>query len=175
MKFSKFLTAAIMERISGQVVHALEGDINPNSPTAEIVRDMLPKEKPSGVKLGTPFIVTEDLVADANVHGIQNPCDSDCIVVAIVNVTTVDATETIDVGIDTDGTNSADTLIDGGDVGAAVATLASFDDDDSGTNGQACKLIDKKGGTNDYVTFTCTAGTDALVGTIILVFIPIGA
>ena len=156
------------------VAHALEGDIDPTDPTAVVVRDMLPTSSPSGVKVGVPFVVVEDLIAGTAVSGIQNPSDSDCIVIAIVNVTTLDSGITRDVGIDSAGTSTADTLIDGGSV-AAGATIASFDDDDAGTNGQACKLIDKKGGTNDYVVFTNSSGADTVAGTIILVFFPLGA
>ena len=40
--------------------------------------------------------------------------------------------------------------MDAGDVGAAVAVLSSFDH--GGTNGKSFRLVDKKGGANDYVT-----------------------
>ena len=149
-----------------------EGNIDPASSTAEIVQRMLPSTLPSGIKFSMPFVVIEDLAANANVNSVQNPSDSDCIVAAVLNITTADATETMDVGIDSDGTTSADTLLDGVDVGS-VATKSSFDDGDSGVNGLAVKLIDKKGGTNDYVTFTASAGTDTLAGQLILIFIPI--
>ena len=151
-----------------------QGEIDPANPTTEIIQRLFPETKPSGVKMAMPFTIVEDLAADANVHGIQNPSDSDCLVAAILNITTGDSTETMDVGIDTDGTSSADTLLDGVDV-ASAATKSSFSDDDTGTSGLPWKLIDKKGGTNDYVTFTATAGTDTLAGTIILIFIPLGA
>jgi hypothetical protein len=148
-----------------------EGNINPSASIAEMVQTMYPSLLPAGVKFSAPFVVLEDLAADASVHGVQNPSDSDCLVAAILNVTTNDATETIDVGVDTDGTNSSDTLIDGGDVGAAVAVLSSIDH--GGTNGKGFRLIDKKGGANDYVTFTASAGTDTLAGQVALVFIPL--
>ena len=151
-----------------------QGDIDRGSSIAEMVQSMFPTDQPSGVKISMPLIVVEDLVADTTTRGVQNPFDVDCMVIAMVNVTTLDAGETVDVGVAANATTSADNLIDAGDVGAAVTVLASFDDNDSGTNGQAAKLIDKKDGTNDYVTFTFTAGTDAVAGQLILVFFPIG-
>ncbi len=149
-----------------------QGNVDPATSIAEIVQRMLPESLPSGVKFSMPFVVIEDLEADANVHGVQNPSDSDCLVAAIVNVTTVDATETIDVGIDADGTGSDDTLLDGLTV-AATGAFSSFSDADTGGNGVPWRPIDKKGGTNDYVTFKATAGTDTLAGQLILIFIPL--
>ena len=149
-----------------------EGNIDPASSIAEIVQGMLPDTLPSGVKYSMPFVVVEDLTADATTRGVQNPSDSDCMVMAILNITTVDATETMDVGVAADATTSADTLLDGATL-ANVATLSSVDDGDSGANGKAFKLVDKKNGTNDFVTFTASAGTDTVVGQLILVFIPI--
>ena len=149
-----------------------QGNINPSDSIAEMVQRMLPETLPSGVKFSMPFVVVEDLAANANVNSVQNPSDSDCMVAALINVTTVDATETVDVGVDTDGTNSKDDLIDGASI-ATVAVLSSIDD--GGTNGKGFRLIDKKGGTNDYVTFTCSAGTDTVAGQLILIFIPINA
>lgn len=148
-----------------------QGNINPTDSIAEMVQGMLPNTLPSGVKFSMPFVVVENLAANASVNSVQNPSDSDCMVAALVNVTTVDAAETIDVGVDSDGTNSSDTLIDGGGIGSPAAVLSSFDD--AGTNGKGFQLIDKKGGTNDHVTFTCSAGTDTVAGQLILIFIPV--
>jgi len=149
-----------------------QGNITPSSPVSEIVQSLLPDTLPSGVKFAVPFVVTEDLVADAAVNSVQNPSDSDCVVAAIVNITALDATETMDVGIDSAGTSSNDTLFDALTL-AAVGAFSSFSDADTGTNGVPWRQIDKKGGTNDYVVFTCSAGTDTVAGQIILIFIPI--
>lgn len=149
-----------------------QGKFTPGDPTAEIAQNLFPSILPSGVKFSMPFVVIEDLAADDSVHGVQNPSDSDCMVAAILNITTGDSTETMDIGIDSNGAGSADTLLDQVDV-ASVATKSSFSDDDTGTNGLPWKLIDKKGGANDYVTFTATTGTDTLDGQLILIFIPI--
>lgn len=149
------------------------GDINPSNSVDENVAGILNFAKPSGVLIGVPFTVTEALAADALVHGVQNPCDSDCLVAAILNVETIDATETIDVGSDGDGTGSSDNLLDAGDVGTGATTLSSFSDADTGTNGVPWVKVDKKGGTTDYLTFTATAGTDTLAGTVTFIFIPL--
>lgn len=149
-----------------------EGNIDPSASIAEIVQTMYPSTLPSGIKFSAPFVVVEDLAADASVHGVQNPSDSDCLVAAVVNVTTVDATQTIDVGIDGDGTGSDDTLLDGLSVAVAGA-FSSFSDADTGTSGVPWRQIDKKGGTNDYVTFTANSGTDTLAGHLVLIFIPL--
>ena len=149
-----------------------EGNLDPASPIAELIQSMLPETLPSGVKFAIPFIVIEDLVAGAVVNSVQNPSDSDCVVAAVINITTGDATETMDVGIDSDGTTSDDTLLDALDIATAGA-FSSFSDADTGTNGVPWRQIDKKGGTNDRVVFTCSAGTDALVGQIVLIFIPL--
>ena len=149
------------------------GSIDPKDPIAEIVETIFGGVGlPSGVKFSMPVVIIEDLVADATTRGVQNPFDSDCLVAAILNITTVDATETMDVGVAANATTSADTLLDDAAVDT-VATKVSFDDGDSGTNGKALKLLDRKGGTNDFVTYTATAGTDTLAGQLILIFIPI--
>ena len=150
------------------------GTIDPKDPIAEIVQTIFGGVGvPSGIKFSMPVIIVEDLAADANVHSVQNPFDSDCLVGCIVNVTTLDATETLDVGFDGDGTSSNDKLLDGLDVGAATGVFSSFSDADTGTNGIPFVLLHKKGGTNDFLVFKATAGTDALAGQIIFILIPI--
>ncbi len=148
------------------------GNINVTAPDSEIIGRILPRTQPSGVKVGVPIFIVEDLVADAAVHGVQNPLDSDCLVTCIVNVTTVDVGEDLNVGIDTDGTTIDDTLFDVLDVGAATGVFVSTES--PGTNGGAA-LLDKKGGTNDFLVFAATAGTDALVGTIMFILHPLGS
>ena len=150
------------------------GSIDPKDPIAEIVQTIFGGVGvPSGIKFSMPVIIVEDLAADANVHSVQNPFDCDCLVGCVVNVTTNDATETMDVGVDSDGTSSNDTLLDGLDVGAATGVFCSFSDADTGTNGIPFILLKKKGGANDYLVFKATAGTDTLAGQIIFILIPI--
>ncbi len=149
------------------------GEIIPENSVDEIVAGILNFKSVSGVKIAIPFCITEALGADALVHGVQNPCDSDCLVAAVVNVETVDATETLDVGVDTDGTTTDDTLLDALTV-AAAGGFSSFSDADTGTNGVPFVKVDKKGGTNDFLVFTASAGTDTLAGTITFLFIPLG-
>ncbi len=146
---------------------------DPANPLSEIVQALLPESLPAGVKFAIPFVVIEDLVADAAVNSVQNPSDQDCLVGCIIDVVTVDATETMDVGVDTDGTTTDDTLFDALDV-AVAGVKSSFSDADTGTNGIPFVKVDKKGGTNDFLVFTASAGTDVLAGKIIFIFIPIG-
>ncbi len=147
------------------------GNINVSAPTDEIIGRVLPRTQPaSTVKVGIPVYIIVDMVADAVVNSVQNPMDSDCLVTALVNVVTVDATETVDIGVDSDGTTTDDTIVDG----LAISVAGVFASTESpGTNGGAA-LLDKKGGTNDFLVFTNSAGTDVIVGTILFILYPLG-
>ena len=147
------------------------GSIDPAAPAREVLAGIFGGAgKPTGAKVAVPLILTAELTGNADVHSIQNPYDSDCLVAAVVNVTTLDDTETIDVGIDDDGDASDDGLIDGLSV-AAAGVFNSFDD--PGTNGNAFALLHKKGGANDYLVYKASAGTDTLAGEIVFVLIPL--
>ena len=147
------------------------GSIDPASPAREVLAGIFGGVgKPDGVKVAVPLILTADLQGDASVHGIQNPYDSDCLVWAVVNVATADDTETVDVGVDDGGDASNDGLIDGLSV-AATGVFNSFDD--PGTNGNAFALLHKKGGSNDYLVYKASTGTDTLAGQIVFVLIPL--
>ena len=147
------------------------GSIDPASPAREVLAGIFGGAgKPTGAKVAVPLILTADLQGDADVHGIQNPYDSDCLVAAVVNVATADDTETIDVGVDDGGDASNDGLIDGLSV-AAIGVFNSWDD--PGTNGNAFALLHKKGGTNDYLVWKASAGTNRLAGEIVFVLIPL--
>ena len=149
----------------------IAGSINPASPAQEVLAGIFGGVgKPDGVKLSVPLLLTVDLRADADVHSVQNPYDSDCLVAAAVNVETVDDTQTLDIGIDSAGTTSNDGLIDGLSV-AARGVSNSFDD--PGTNGNAFSLLHKRGGTNDYLVFQASTGTDTLAGEIVFILLPL--
>ena len=145
------------------------GSIDPASPAREVLAGIFGGVgKPTGVKVAMPLILTADLAGDADAHSIQNPYDSDCLVVALVNVTALAATETLDVGIDDGGDASNDGLI----YGLSVATAGVFSSfGDGGTNGNAFALLHKKGGANDYLVYKASAGTDTLAGEIVFVLI----
>ena len=152
------------------------GDISRGDPVASVIDQSLPKaalvlSTGDTAKVGLPVHITLPLVADAVVHSLQNPFDVDCFVSAIVEITTVDATETIDVGLDTAGTTSGDELIDG----LSIATAGVFNSsDEPGTNGNTYVRLDKKGGTNDFLVWTQSAGSNSVVGFIAFVFHPTG-
>ncbi len=148
------------------------GDIQPTDAINTIMAALLPDTIPSGTTLSMPVCIVEALAADANVHSIQNPFDSDCLVTAIVSVTTADVGEDLNVGVDSDGTTIDDTIFDVLDVGAATGVFHSTES--PGTAGGAA-LLNKKGGANDFLVFAATAGTDTLVGTIVFMLIPINS
>ena len=146
------------------------GSIDPASPAREVLAGIFGGAgKPTGAKVAVPLILTADLQGDASVHSIQNPYDSDCLVAVVVNVATLDDTETVDVGVG-DGDASDDGLIDGLSV-AAAGVFNSFDD--PGTNGNAFALLNKKGGTNDYLVWKASAGTNTLAGEIVFILVPL--
>ena len=60
-----------------------QGNINPTDSIAEMVQGMLPNTLPSGVKFSMPFVVVENLAANASVNSVQNPSDSDCMVAGV--------------------------------------------------------------------------------------------
>ena len=99
-----------------------------------------------------------DAVAIANPEG-----EAIYITRVMVDVTT-EATGAADlnVGVAADGTTSSDTIIDGADVGTAVALFDSGDETDSGTNGK----IGRKWASTQYVTATPSATLAGLVGSI---------
>jgi hypothetical protein len=100
--------------------------------------------------------------AVAGVLSLANPEGVDLLIPAggfVLDVTTkTTGACTLDAGIDTDGTGTADTLIDGVDVNAAVGV---FDNGaDKGTNGGAMKW-----GASEYITVSKKTGASAgLVG-----------
>lgn len=91
----------------------------------------------------------------------QNPESSQIIVDRIIlNITAAAAAGLIaDFGVAANPTTSSDDLMDGAGLKteySPVDGLAS-----GGTNGKVSKLVDEKGGTNDYITGSFNAGTIA--------------
>ena len=121
-----------------------------------------------GARVSMAVPLTVDLSTDADVHGFQNPFSVPCLVhTAVVVVTTSDASETIDVGVASNATTLANNLIH------TLSVASAGGHGDLGTNG-GLRLIDAKGGLNDYVTWKASAGTDTLAGTLTVFFTPLG-
>jgi hypothetical protein len=91
---------------------------------------------------------------------LVNPEGADVIVKRFtLDVTTASTgAATVDAGIDTDGTTSSDTLLDGLDVNAAAGVFDNIDD--QGTNGQATV----KWPAGEYLVITASATVAGLVG-----------
>ena len=113
------------------------------------------------------------LDAAAGVLSWQNPESVAILATVILDVTTKStAACTVDVGPDGDGAGSADTLLDGLDVGAAALRGNSFKN--GGTNGVGFVRLDAKGGTTDWITASKASGAAAgLVGSAYIIYIPV--
>lgn len=105
----------------------------------------------------------------AGILSLANPEGVDLIIPSggfVIDVTTIaTAACTVDAGIDTDGTASADTLIDGLDVHSATGV---FDNGvDKGTDGGAMKW-----GSTEYITISMASGAAAgLAGNVYISYI----
>lgn len=102
----------------------------------------------------------------------QNPHSVAVIITGVyVTITTIDATETIDIGPGTALATTNDELIDGLSVGVA----GQFNNmDNPGSNGLFAAKLDANGGTTDWLTATLSAGSDTTVGTIEFTYIKAG-
>jgi len=114
------------------------------------------------------YILRIPLVASDAAAGIVSVVNANAVAVAITHCwldvrTKTTGACTVDVGIDADGTGSANTLIDGQDIGTAAGLFAS----------SAVPLRwDALGGTNDFITASMASGAAAgLVGEIVLGFV----
>ena len=140
-----------------------------DAPVGEVVRALFPA---SGTAV-IPKVVKVALAQTAGNAGVlswQNPESVGVLAAVIIDVTTVQAAQTVDVGVDGDGTGTSDTLLDGASLATAGA-LSSFAN--AGTNGAAFRKVDAKGGTNDYVTATASGTPSALVGNAYIVYVPV--
>ena len=139
------------------------GKVDVTSGVGVAVSNMMGAAAVSGAVAAPALTIVLDLAADADTHGWQNPYDSDAVITsAVIVVETADAGETIDVGIAADASTSSDNLLDGASVAAVGAV------DTAGTNGGINRLLAKRGGANDHVTFTASAGTDTLDGKLVI-------
>lgn len=118
-----------------------------------------------------PFIVNGDLVADESAPFVgfseQNPYGQAAyaFLVALDVTTPATGAATMDVGVSSTATGSADDLLDGTDVGAAA--IFANNHDDPGTNGK--KLV--KVAADDFVNGIGSADLAGLVGRYSLGFI----
>ena len=141
-----------------------------NSPIAEQVKDLLSSDTtPVALKCARAALSAGD--GAAGVLSWQNPEGSAIVVVRLVVDVTTKSTAacTADFGTDGDGTGSADTLIDGVDVGTATGVFDNIAD--KGTNGKERQRLDAKGGTTDYITGSKATGAAAgLVGNVYIFY-----
>ena len=140
-----------------------------DAPIGEIVRALYPA---SGTAV-IPKVVKVALgqaAGNAGVLSWQNPESVGVLAAVVVDITTVQAAQTADVGVDGDGTGTSDTLMDGVSLATAGA-VSSFAD--AGTNGAAFRKVDANGGTNDYITATASGTPSALVGSAYIIYVPV--
>ncbi len=140
-----------------------------DAPIGEIVRALSPA---SGTAV-IPKVVKVALgqaAGNAGVLSWRNPESVGILAAVVVDITTVQAAQTADVGVDGDGTGTSDTLMDGVSLATAGA-VSSFAD--AATNGAAFRKVDAKGGTNDYITATASGTPSALVGSAYIIYVPV--
>ena len=107
------------------------------------------------------------LFAGGEMLALANPEEVDLLITrAVLDITTpATGAANADVGVAADATTSADTLIDGADVGTAAAIFDNIDD--QGVNGEATLLWPADG----FVTVTGSASTAGLEGDLFLQYI----
>ena len=158
------------------MANALKAD----NTTAENVQTMVGPAAPSLVVRVPYKVITKPLiagVANAFAFAIQNPEDTDCLILrVIIDITTAGGTATSVLDVDTvDGpTATGDDIIDGLDLNATAP--ASWDNlKNPGTNGDEKPVKwAKKGGTLDDLTGKIlVADAASLVGTVIVCYVPL--
>ena len=144
-------------------------DPQQDAPIGEILSALFPSTGTAVI----PKVVKVALgqaAGNAGVLSWQNPEAVGVLAAVVLDVTTAQAAQTADVGVDGDGTGTSDTLVDGVTL-AATGALSSFAD--AGTNGGAFRKVDAKGGTNDYITATASGTPSALVGNAYILYVPV--
>lgn len=118
-------------------------------------------------------LVVQATPTNGGLFNWQNPLSVKVIAMVIMNVRTASTgAATADVGRAGDATNTGDTFLDAANLQTAVPHC-SFESAHKGTNGLAARLIDEKGGTNDFITGTSSANNTGLVGDAYILFIPV--
>ena len=122
-------------------------------------------------KVAKIALAAEASPANGGLFSWQNPESVAVFATVILDVTTqATGAATADVGRAANATTSADTLLDGIDVGAAAIVGNGFDN--KGTNGKGWQRLDAKDGANDYVTGTASADSSGLVGSAYVIYVP---
>ena len=142
-----------------------------DAPIGEILSALFPA---SGTAV-IPKVVKVALgqaAGNAGVLSWQNPEAVGVLAAVVIDITTAQAAQTADVGVDGDGTGTgtADTLLDGVSL-AATGAFSSFAN--AGTNGAAFRKLDAKGGTSDFVTATASGTPSSLVGNAYVIYVPV--
>ena len=140
-----------------------------DAPIGEILAALFPA---SGTAV-IPKVVKMALGQSAGNAGVlswQNPEAVGVLAAVLVDITTSQAAQTADIGVDGNGAGTSDTLLDGVSL-ASTGALSSFAD--AGTNGAAFRTVDAKGGTNDYVTATASGTPSSLAGNAYIVYLPV--
>ena len=123
------------------------------------------------VKVAKIALAAEASPANGGMFSWQNPESVAVLATVILDVTTqATGAANADVGRAANATTSADTLLDGIDIGAAAIVGNAFDNE--GTNGKGWQRLDANGGTNDYVTGTASADSSGLVGSAYVIYVP---
>ncbi len=121
----------------------------------------------SKVQVASAPLVASD--AAAGILSWENPESEAIIILQLlldVITKTTDGMCTVDAGVDTDGTNSVDTLINGQDIGAATGVFAST----------ALLKLDENGGTTPFITVSkATNNAAGLVGRAYIKYIKVPA
>jgi len=109
------------------------------------------------------FVGSLTAATDTTVGGVlklENTFDEDLLITDLILDVTTEATGagTIDAGVDDDGADSSDNLIDGLDVGTAAIVASNLTD--PGTNGGIAKWA-----SGEYLVITASADLTGLVGT----------
>lgn len=147
----------------------LQVSVNPNG-DIDIKTGLSNAEVPKEAKIATGDL--DDVVENGISFAWQNPHPYPAIVTDVfINLTTAaTASPTMNVGLTTSATGTADTIMDGIDIGTAAARFDNIND--KGTNGTAKPVkVDAKGGTNDYITGKVLDASGAdLVGTYKIVY-----
>ena len=123
------------------------------------------------VKVAKLTLAAEASPANGGMFSWQNPESVAVLATVILDVTTqATGAASADVGSAANATTSADTLLDGIDIGSAAIVGNAFDDE--GTNGKGWRRVDANGGANDYITGTASADSSGLVGSAYVIYVP---
>jgi len=140
-----------------------------DAPIGEILTALFPASG-TGALPKVAKVALGQAAGNAGVLSWQNPENVGILAAVVIDITTVQSAQTVDVGTDGDGTGTSDTLLDGASLATAGA-ISSFAD--AGSNGASFRKVDAKGGTTDYITATASGTPSSLVGYAYIVYVPV--